>query len=143
MGVRRVYYDPRREIRINVLAAQTKASAIQEGGRCGRVFPGNHLLMTTKDEMSEQLQVDELPGIAVQKLDGLYLRLLRSFPRSLVEELPWMEPVTQKNLEVVYDKLITLQLLTPGMAYLPPGVLSAALELDPEMGVFLWNMILG
>eukprot|EP00971_Amphidinium_carterae_P190662 3783682-Amphidinium_carterae.1 len=31
MGVRRVYYDPRREIRINVLAAQTKASAIQEG----------------------------------------------------------------------------------------------------------------
>eukprot|EP00971_Amphidinium_carterae_P281141 5582199-Amphidinium_carterae.1 len=115
MGVRRVYYDPRREIRINVLAAQTKASAIQEGGRCGRVFPGNHLLMTTQEEMSEQLQVDELPGIAVQKLDGLYLRLLRSFPRSLVEELPWMEPVTQKNLEVVYDKLITLQLLTPGM----------------------------
>eukprot|EP00971_Amphidinium_carterae_P197137 3912833-Amphidinium_carterae.1 len=36
MGVRHVYYDPRREIRINVLAAQTKASAIQEGGRCGR-----------------------------------------------------------------------------------------------------------
>eukprot|EP00971_Amphidinium_carterae_P218329 4333389-Amphidinium_carterae.1 len=100
MGVRRVYYDPRREIRINVLAAQTKASAIQEGGRCGRVFPGNHLLMTTKTEMSEQLQVDELPGVAVQKLDGLYLRLLRSLPRSLVEEMPWMEAVTQKNLEV-------------------------------------------
>eukprot|EP00971_Amphidinium_carterae_P252827 5019544-Amphidinium_carterae.1 len=29
------------------------------------------------------------------------------------------------------------------MASLPPGVLSAALELDPDMGVFLWNMILG
>eukprot|EP00971_Amphidinium_carterae_P111363 2205854-Amphidinium_carterae.1 len=65
--------------------------------------------------MNGQLQVDELPGIALQKLDGLYLRLLRTFPRSLVEELPWMEPVPQKNLEVVYDKLITLQLLTPGM----------------------------
>eukprot|EP00971_Amphidinium_carterae_P008563 168905-Amphidinium_carterae.1 len=71
--------------------------------------------------MNQQLQVDELPGITVQKLDGLYLRLLRSFARSLVEELPWMEPVTPKDLEVVYDKLITLQLLTPGMAYLPPG----------------------
>eukprot|EP00971_Amphidinium_carterae_P336211 6472444-Amphidinium_carterae.1 len=34
MGVRRVYYDPRREINVNVLATQTKSSAIQEGGRC-------------------------------------------------------------------------------------------------------------
>eukprot|EP00971_Amphidinium_carterae_P163349 3238926-Amphidinium_carterae.1 len=51
MGVRRVYYDPRREIRVNVLASQTKASAVQEGGRCGRVFKGKHLLLATKEEM--------------------------------------------------------------------------------------------
>eukprot|EP00971_Amphidinium_carterae_P336303 6472597-Amphidinium_carterae.1 len=31
--VRRVYYDPRRELNVNVLATQTKSSAIQEGGR--------------------------------------------------------------------------------------------------------------
>eukprot|EP00971_Amphidinium_carterae_P272065 5399572-Amphidinium_carterae.1 len=48
MGVRRVYYDPRREIRVNVLAPQTKASAVQEGGRCGRVFAGQHLVLATK-----------------------------------------------------------------------------------------------
>eukprot|EP00971_Amphidinium_carterae_P072472 1433623-Amphidinium_carterae.4 len=65
--------------------------------------------------MDNQLQVDELPGIKVQKLDGLFLRLLRSLPRSLVEELPWMEPVSQRDLEVVYDRLITAQLVTPGL----------------------------
>eukprot|EP00971_Amphidinium_carterae_P082536 1632440-Amphidinium_carterae.1 len=63
MGVRRVYYDPRREIRVNVLATQTKSSAIQEGGRCGRTFPGKHLMLTSFDEMEHQLQVDELPGV--------------------------------------------------------------------------------
>eukprot|EP00971_Amphidinium_carterae_P332839 6467208-Amphidinium_carterae.1 len=89
MGVRRVYYDPRREIRVNALAAQTKSSAIQEGGRSGRTFPGKHLMLTSSDEMDHQLQVDELPGVKVQKLDGLFLRLLKSLPNSLVEGLPW------------------------------------------------------
>eukprot|EP00971_Amphidinium_carterae_P204198 4052104-Amphidinium_carterae.2 len=65
--------------------------------------------------MDNQLQVDELPGITVQKLDALFLRLLRSLPRSLVEELPWMEPVSLRDLEVVYDRLITAQLVTPGL----------------------------
>eukprot|EP00971_Amphidinium_carterae_P214332 4253611-Amphidinium_carterae.8 len=143
MGVRRVYYDPRREIRVNVLAVQTKSSAIQEGGRSGSTFPGKHLMLTSRDEMDHQLQVDELPGIKVQKLDGLFLRLLKSLPRSLVEGLPWMEPMSTRDLEVVYDRLITNHLVTPGLAYLPPGVLSTSLELEPEMGIFLWNMILG
>eukprot|EP00971_Amphidinium_carterae_P124363 2463548-Amphidinium_carterae.1 len=71
--------------------------------------------------MDTQLQVDELPGITVQKMVDLFLRLLKSLPRSLVEELPWMEPVSLRDLEVVYDRLA--QLVTPGMAYLPPGVL--------------------
>eukprot|EP00971_Amphidinium_carterae_P087474 1730661-Amphidinium_carterae.1 len=143
MGVRRVYYDPRREIRVNVLASHTNSSAIQEGDKCGRVFPGKHTILAFRDEMDHQLQVDELPGITVQKLDGLFLRLLRSLPRSLAEELPWMEPVSLRDLEVVYDKLIIAQLVTPGMAYLPPGVLCTSMELELEMGIFLWNMILG
>eukprot|EP00971_Amphidinium_carterae_P340268 6478511-Amphidinium_carterae.1 len=115
MGVRRVYYDPRREIRVNVLAAQTKSSAIQEGGRCGRTFPGKHLMLTSLDEMDYQLQVDELPGVKVQKLDSLFLRLLKSLPRSLVEGLPWMEPMSTRDLEVVCDRLTTNHLVTPGL----------------------------
>eukprot|EP00971_Amphidinium_carterae_P199519 3959771-Amphidinium_carterae.2 len=134
MGVRRVYYDPRRGISVNVLAAQTKSSAIQEGGRSGRTFPGKHLLLTSRDEMDNQLQVDELPGVKVQKLDE-----------------PAEEPCGRialdgtygpRDLEVVY-RLITTHLVTPSLAYLPPGVLSTSLELEPEMGIFLWNMILG
>eukprot|EP00971_Amphidinium_carterae_P066270 1312323-Amphidinium_carterae.2 len=143
MGVRRVYYDPRREIRVNVLASQTKASAVQEGGRCGRVFEGNHLLLTTKDEMKEQLLVDEPLGIEMAKLDGLYLRLLKDLPRSVVEELPWMEQIKPSDLTVVYDRLMTSSMITPGLAHTPPGVLATGMELDPELGLFLWHMILG
>eukprot|EP00971_Amphidinium_carterae_P128851 2552025-Amphidinium_carterae.1 len=93
--------------------------------------------------MEHQLQVDELPGVKVQKLDGVYIKMLKSLPRSLIEGLPWMEPMSTRDLEVVYDRLISNFLVTPGLAYLPPGVLSASLELDPEMGNFMWNMILG
>eukprot|EP00971_Amphidinium_carterae_P334070 6469153-Amphidinium_carterae.1 len=132
MGVRRVYYDPRREIRVNVLAPQTKASAVQEGGRCGRVFAGQHLILATQGEMNEQYMIDDPPGIETTKLDGLYLRLLKDLPRSIVEELPWMEPVNEKDLEVVYDRLMTLSMLTPGLAHSPPGVLSQGMEMDPE-----------
>eukprot|EP00971_Amphidinium_carterae_P301459 5989683-Amphidinium_carterae.1 len=107
MGVRRVYYDPRRELSVNVLATQTKSSAIQEGGRCGRVFPGKHLILSSHDEMDHQVQVDELPGVKVQKLDAVYIKMLKSLPRSLVEGLPWMEPMDLKELEVVYDRLIS------------------------------------
>eukprot|EP00971_Amphidinium_carterae_P348398 6490467-Amphidinium_carterae.1 len=143
MGVRRVYYDPRREIRVKVLASQTKASAVQEGGRCGRVFEGKHLVLATKEEMDTQFMVDDPPGIEMTKLDGLYLRLLKDLPRSVVEELPWMEPIDASDLEVVYDRLMTLSMITPGLAHTPPGVLSTGMELDPEQGLFLWNMILG
>eukprot|EP00971_Amphidinium_carterae_P177294 3515924-Amphidinium_carterae.4 len=34
-------------------------------------------------------------------------------------------------------------MITPGLAHTPPGVLSTGMELDPEQGLFLWNMILG
>eukprot|EP00971_Amphidinium_carterae_P208712 4140864-Amphidinium_carterae.2 len=87
--------------------------------------------------------VDDPPGIETNKLDGLYLRLLRELPRSLVEELPWMEPVEVNDLEKIYDRLMTCHLITPGLAYMPPGVLCTAMELEPDMGVFLWNMIEG
>eukprot|EP00971_Amphidinium_carterae_P177301 3516031-Amphidinium_carterae.1 len=63
MGVRRVYYDPRRELNVNVLVTQTKSSTIREGGRCGRTFPGKYLILSSFDEMDHQLQVDELPGV--------------------------------------------------------------------------------
>eukprot|EP00971_Amphidinium_carterae_P109922 2177521-Amphidinium_carterae.1 len=49
---------------------------------------------------------------------GLSSRMLRS-----LVELPWMEPVSLRDLEVVYERLITAQLVTPRLAYLPPGVL--------------------
>eukprot|EP00971_Amphidinium_carterae_P188242 3736607-Amphidinium_carterae.1 len=143
MGVRRVYHDPRREIRVNVLALQTKASAVQEGGRCGRVFEGKHVLLATKAEMNSELLVDEPPGIEVTKLDGLYLRLLKDLPGSVVEDLPWMEPIKASDLEVVYDRLMTSYLITPGLAHTPPGVFTIGMELEPELGIFLWNMILG
>eukprot|EP00971_Amphidinium_carterae_P270292 5362937-Amphidinium_carterae.1 len=82
--------------------------------------------------MNEQYMIDDPPGIEMTKLDGLYLRLLKDLPRSLVEGLPWMEPVNEKDLEVLYDRLMTLSMLTPGLAHSPPGVLATGMELDPE-----------
>eukprot|EP00971_Amphidinium_carterae_P218066 4328997-Amphidinium_carterae.1 len=73
------------------------------------------------EEMDQHVQVDELPGVKVQKLDAIYIKMLKSLPRSLVEGMPWMEPMDPRELEVVYDRLISNFLVTPGLAYLPPG----------------------
>eukprot|EP00971_Amphidinium_carterae_P102434 2027984-Amphidinium_carterae.1 len=54
-----------------------------------------------------------------------------------------MEPIKASDLEVVYDRLMTSCLITPGLAHTPPGVLTTGMELEPELGLFLWNMILG
>eukprot|EP00971_Amphidinium_carterae_P042296 831121-Amphidinium_carterae.1 len=92
--------------------------------------------------MDHQLQVDKLPKVKVQKLDAVYIKMLKSLPQSLLEGLPWIKPMGTKDLKVVYDRLIFNFLVTLGLAYLPSSVLSANLELDPEMGIFLWHMIL-
>eukprot|EP00971_Amphidinium_carterae_P235115 4665621-Amphidinium_carterae.1 len=34
-------------------------------------------------------------------------------------------------------------MITSGLTHTPPGILSTGMEMDPEQGLFLWNMILG
>jgi len=140
--VRVAKYHP--QYRMTRLLTQmiSKASAEQRRGRAGRTAAGTCFRIWPQAQQ-ERLQAYDLPAVETEDLTSIVLECCAWGARP--EELAWFSQPSQTLLEVAYETLSSLQLITQKVTsdrwqLTSRGEWVQAHGIDPRMGACLWAL---
>jgi len=128
-------YSPRQKIDQLRIEPIAQAAARQRAGRCGRVAKGIAIRLYAQDDF-EARPAFTTPEILRTSLAGVILRMA-SLELGPIEEFPFVEPPTPRQIEDGYRALFELGALDERRALTPLGVELARLPVDPRIGRML------